>query len=88
MHLSICPALGGFERGLYVEKWAPFVKVSSGMLFAWLIIHLTFFPFIFLYIAFLFSFLFLRNQAISKGVKPSPDQGSLHKALPVSLMNI
>ena len=25
---SIFAALGGFERGLYVEKWAPFVKVS------------------------------------------------------------
>lgn len=21
-------ALGGFDRGLYVEKWAPFIKVS------------------------------------------------------------
>lgn len=88
MHLSICPALGGFERGLYVEKWAPFVKVSSGMLFTSLIIHLTLIAFIFLYMAFWFSFLFIRNQSISKGVKPSPIQRSLHKALPVSLMNI
>lgn len=23
------PALGGFSRGLYVEKWAPFVKVND-----------------------------------------------------------
>lgn len=24
-----CSALGGFSRGLYVEKWAPFVKVND-----------------------------------------------------------
>lgn len=26
MHVFFTPALGGFDRGLYVEKWAPFVK--------------------------------------------------------------
>ena len=32
--MRIFAALGGFDRGLYVEKWAPFVKVNEDILFS------------------------------------------------------
>ena len=32
--MRIFAALGGFDHGLYVEKWAPFVKFNEDILFS------------------------------------------------------